>query len=121
MNNNQTLSTKQRRAIDALLCTANTSQAAKVVGVQRSTIYRWMRQEPFQQALAQAEAQALANLSRSLVALSEKATEAFDDGLKAKDLRVRIRTADIITQRLLSIRELVDIEARITELENRLP
>jgi hypothetical protein len=126
MSENRTLGKKptprQRKAIEALLTTGDKSAAARAAQVRRSTIYRWLRQPHFQAALAEAEAEALVSLSRTLVRLGDKAGRTLESAMDDPDaaLSHRIRAADIVLSRLLQLRELVDLEARVCELERKL-
>jgi len=45
------------------------------------------------------------------------AAAALRDGLVDEDIRVRLRAADIFTQRLLQLRDLLDFEDRLSALE----
>ena len=110
---------KQRRAIESLLTTADTTQAAELAGVSRQTIYRWMTEEPFTQALKAGTAAALDGISRNLVSTAQKAVRELDKILDGPDPGPKARAADIVLARLMQLRELVDLEARITELERR--
>ncbi len=115
------LTPKQRKAIEALLTNGDISHAATAAGVSRDTLYRWMQEETFKQALEGSTRKALEGLSRALVALGGKATETLDeamtDGLRMGD---RIRASDIVLSRLLQLRELVDLETRVSELERKI-
>lgn len=109
----------QRKAIETMLTTGNMVQAADAAGVNRSTIYRWMADDVFVAALRDAEAEAVQGLSRSLAGLGESAAQALRDALAPNNkITVRLRAAEIVTDRLLKLRELVDIEARLKALED---
>lgn len=108
----------QRRAIAALLTTGDTTQAAIAAGVNRSTLYAWRAQPHFQEALKEAEADAVAGLSRSLAGLGESAAQALRDALApGNKMNLRLRAAEIVTDRLLKLRDLVELEERIAALE----
>ena len=109
----------QRKAIETMLTSGNMVQAADAAGVNRSTIYRWMADDVFVAALREAEAEAVQGLSRSLAGLGESAAQALRDALAPSNkITVRLRAAEIVTDRLLKLRELVDIEARLKALED---
>ena len=95
--------------------------AAKAASVSRQTLYRWLA-EPAASALREAEALALDGLSRTLVRLGDKAASAleaaFDDA--AAPHSVKIRAADVVTGRLLQLRELATIEHRLEVIERAL-
>lgn len=109
----------QKRAIAELLTSGNVSKAADVAGVSRYTLHRWMKQPAFRDALRQAEQDALDALQRRLVTLGEGAADALQDGLGAHDLRIRLRAADTILERLLALRTMIDFDARLTALESQ--
>jgi hypothetical protein len=67
------LTPKQRKAVEALLITGDVSAAAKETGVSRESLYRWLKQPVFLQAVREAEAQAIDELSRLLVRLARTA------------------------------------------------
>jgi hypothetical protein len=108
---------RQRKAVESLLTTGDKSQAAELAGVKRQTIYKWLKQPEFQQALREAEAEALKGLSQALARLGSKAADTLDKSMDTDSDRVRVRAADIVLQRLLQLRELIDLDARVRELE----
>jgi len=117
----QKVTPRQRKAIESLLTSGDVSQAAQVAGVSRKTIYVWFKRPAFVGALRQAEQQALDGLQRALVSLGDKAVGALADGMSASTpIASRIRAADVALARLLQLRELIDLEARVAELEQRL-
>jgi len=52
------LTEQQRQAVEALLAGWSVREVARLVGVHRNTIYHWLKQPAFQEALARAEAEA---------------------------------------------------------------
>jgi hypothetical protein len=113
------LTVRQRRAVEALLATGEVSAAAKDAGVHRDTLLRWLRQPAFREAVREAEARALDDLSRLLVRLGRTAVatlaKAMSDG--TTPAATRVRAADAALGRLLQLRELATLEARVAELE----
>lgn len=116
------LTLKQRKAITALMTQPDTAAAARAAGVSRDTLYRWLAEPAFQSALRKAEAAAIAAVSRSLVRLAERAAATLEGAMsdEAATASVRVRAADAVLGRLLQVRELVDLETRVQELEARL-
>lgn len=113
------LTPNQRRAVESLLTSGSVTQAAEAAGVTRNTLYRWMKDTDFIEAMRDAEAEAVAGLSRSLAGLGESAAAAFREALEPdQKITVRLRAAEAVTDRLLKLRELVDLEARLIALEN---
>ncbi len=113
---------KQHLALGALLTEADVSKAAEAAAVSRTTIYRWLKDPVFQNALNAAESEALAALSRKLVVLGSQAACVLDDAMRDANtpVSVRLRAADIVLSRLLQLRELVQLDTRVTEIELRL-
>ena len=119
MSDDQTLSTKQRKALEALLQTGEVSHAASVAGVTRDTMYRWMKQPAFAGAVWNAESQAIDEVSRVLIRLSKSAVGTLAQAMAERDAPIgpRIRAADITLSRLLQVRELAVLEDRLAALE----
>ena len=113
------LSSKQRKAVEALLATGEVSAAAKETGVSRETLHRWLKQPRFLQAVRSAEAAAVEELSRLLVRLGRTAAATLAKAMNdpATPPATRVRAADAVLGRLLQVRELATVEARVTELE----
>ena len=115
------LTPRQRKAVEALLTNGDVSAAAKTAGVSRDTIHRWMHNERFLAALRDLTQQSLESLSRRLVVLADQAVSTLSQALEDTETPagVKIRAADIILSRLLQLRELSDLEARVAALEER--
>ena len=113
------LSSKQRAAIAALIAGCNHQEAAAKAGVHGNRIGEWLKDPVFVQGLRDAEALALEAVSRDLLALASKARLAIEtvlDDDQAAD-SIKLRAADVVLTKLLAIRELASLEARITALE----
>ena len=113
------LTPKQQRFLTALMAERTVEAAADKAKVGRSTAYTWLKDPAFQQALKAVELSAIEEAARALVGLTTKAIDTLAAVLD--DLSVapstRVRTADAILGRLLQLRELTSIEARISALE----
>jgi len=121
MSATDNLSTEQVKALEALLTSGNKASAARAAGVDRSTLYRWMADATFQAALEEATREALKEFSRALTRLAAEAVKVLEDAMASKqEMHVRLRAADIVTSRLLAVREQVELEERLTRLEGLL-
>ena len=123
MSENRTLSalsSRQRKAVEALLSTGEPTAAAREAGIARDTLYRWLKDPAFLQAVRDAEAAALDELSRLLVRLGRTAAATLAKAMSdpAVPWSTRVRAADASLSRLLQLRELATLEARVTELEH---
>ena len=125
MTNNLTikkeLTPRQLRAIQALTTVGDVSKAAAITGVSRDTLYRWMRNEAFKNALTISTHEAISKISRSLVALGESAIATLQKAMDDPNvtINVSVRAADIVLSRLLHVYELAEMESRISELERK--
>lgn len=113
------LTPKQRRAVEVLLTTGEVTSAAQTLGVSRATLYRWLAEPVFAEAVRAAEAQALDDLSRLLVRLGQTAAGTLAKAMAdaATPAATRVRAADVVLGRLLQLRELATLEARVVVLE----
>ncbi len=114
-----TLTSRQRQAIEALLATGDVTIAAQSVGVNRATLYRWMKQSAFVQAVHVAEADAVEDLSRMLVRLGRTAVATLAKAMSdpATPPATKVRAADATLTKLLQLRELATLEQRVAMLE----
>jgi hypothetical protein len=113
------ISTKQKAAIRALLTGAGYLEAAQSAKVHPNTIGEWMKDAAFLAALKLAESEAMQTVSRSLVAIADKASGVLEDVLDSPTARdsSRIRAADVVLGRLLDIRAMSEFEERLRKLE----
>ncbi len=81
-----------------------------------------MREPAFRAALHDAETAALTGVSRALVRLADRAVATLEGAMNdaTAPMSVRLRAADAVLGRLLQLRELVTLEERVKELEERL-
>jgi hypothetical protein len=116
---NKGISTKQKAAIRALLTGASYPEAAMAAKVHPNTIGEWMKDAQFLATLKQAELEAMATVSRSLVSIADKAAGVLEGVLDNKLARdsSKIRAADVTLGRLLEIRSMAELEERIKKLE----
>lgn len=115
------LTPRKRKALEALLTSGDISQAANTAGVSRDSVYRWLQDSEFQQAMNAGTQAALQGLSQSLLTLGAAAAKTLQSALDdpTAPLAARLRAADIVLTRLLQMRELVDLDKRLTELEKK--
>jgi len=116
------VTSKQRRAIEALVTTGQVTDAADAAQVARRTVYRWLRQDAFRAALDEAEAEAVAELSRALLALGRDAVDTIGETMRDPEVSptVRVRAADIVFGRMVRLRELTELENRVQALEDKI-
>ena len=114
------LSRNQVRAINALLQYPTIDQVAEVIGVNPRTVFRWLDDPGFRLELGQAEGEAIDRITRRLLVLADKALLAIEDILDNPDqdgASNKRLAAQAILDQLLKLRELRNIENRLTDLE----
>ena len=119
MADNSTLTRKQRRAIAALLNSRTIQDAATNAGVSERTLYRWLVETTFVLAMRAAEGNAIAEAVRVLItdlATNHNTLRTLRDDIKLP-ASVRLRAAVSLDDSLLRWRQLLDIETRLTRLE----
>ena len=118
--NGSKLSAKQHRAITALLTSKSVTEAATATGQGERTIYRWLSEPAFRQALSAAEGDLIDVATRRLLQLQGGALDTLEallgDGADAS-AGVRLRAAQVTLDHLLKLREMRDIEQRLAALE----
>lgn len=123
MANNGNLTTPQRRAIAALLTERNVQAAARVAHVGERTLYRWVTEyAPFQAELKAAEGRAIDAAIRRLAELTGEAVDTLREvmGNTEASPGARVQAANVALSRLLELKELADLEGRITAIEKSL-
>ncbi|MBC7233106.1 MAG: hypothetical protein H5T68_07710 [Chloroflexi bacterium] len=121
MASNGSLTRKQRMAITALLTTATVREAAEQTGIGERTLYRWLAEPAFQQALIQAQGEVLRLSTVRLAGLLAKALDVigldFEPGV---DGNIRLRAATAVLRHVAGLLEYVDLEGRVSALEQRI-
>jgi hypothetical protein len=119
----ETLSPEQRKAVEALAAGATKEMAAVAAGRTRRTLDRWLLEEPaFAQALRAATNEAVQDAARRLSGLLELVISAVASDIESGETSPRdnLRALDIVAKHAVKLRELEELEQRITALEERL-
>lgn len=119
--NQGALNAKQLKAIDALLNESKTEAAAKAAGVSVTTLWRWMQEPTFANALRAARGKVLNSTMTALQSASGEAVKTLREVLKNKVARPgeQVSAARAILEYALKAREVLEVEQRLTELEKR--
>lgn len=110
------VSDRQRRAIEALLSTKSTSEAATVCGVGARTIERWKRDQTFRDAFRAASRDRLAETVGRLRGAASEAVNALRDALSDERVSNRIRAASVLLETAVKV-EIDDLARRVEALE----
>jgi hypothetical protein len=116
------LSGKKARALSCLLSARGFCEAAKTAGVSEPTLWRWMKEEPFRLAYAEARRQVVEVALAHLQAVCGKAVSTLEDILDDGEASAssKVSAARVILETSVKIIELQDLEGRIEALEKRL-
>ena len=112
-------SAKKDAAIAALLTCRDIKSAAKSCGVGARTLYRWLDDADFQNALRDAQRDAVQSTLRVLSELTGAAASTLSAVMKSAKapFGVRVRAAEVVLSRFESLRDSVDYDARLAAIE----
>jgi hypothetical protein len=116
----QKITRNQRKAVAALLKYKTIGEAAEAVRINPRTLHRWLDDPGFRLELSQAEGEAIDLITRRLLVMGDKALDSLEDVLDCPDqpgASNRRLAALAILDQLLKLRELRNIEGRLTDLE----
>ncbi len=113
------LTPNQARAIGPLMSERTLSAAAAKVGVTSRTLGDWVKQPAFSAALATAEGELIGHTVRRLTSTTGEAVTVMTAIMSDADTpaAIRLRAADAIIGRVITLRELWQLEIRIMALE----
>jgi len=114
------LTSRQKKAIAALISCKDRKQAAEAAGIGYRTINRYLKDDLFLAELRRVEAEIISGAVRSLINDLPRNIEVMRNirEYERNPARVRLRAAQLIDQSLLKWREALDIEERLTALES---
>src|SRR6185503_18991064 len=116
----QSLTAKQERALVALLEYSTMEEAAKAVGVGKTTLWRWLQDNDFHAAYMKARRE---SVKQSIARLQKYTSEAADTlhevmtNKSANDF-ARVGAAKAILDYAIKAVEVEDLAARVAELES---
>lgn len=118
----ENLTPKQRRAIAALVSGQDFGQAAADAGVSVRTLHRWRTTPEFAAELRGADSEQLNAVARTLNGASHDAVSVLVEIMRAPETSpaLRLRAAGEILKHRASFFELLTLEQRLSELEQRL-
>lgn len=111
------LTARQVRVINVLMTAKDRSEAAKVAGISRKTLYKYLRQDSFKDELSKRKNELLEVLSCDLISLLNRAVETLADLLESKQENTRRLAAVNILDHAVRLQETTDLEQRISTLE----
>lgn len=118
----KTLTTKQLRAIQALMSESTVERAAKTAGISSRQLRRWLELPEVQNALREAERVALDSAIRRLASLAGIAVDTLREAMESKAAvpGSRVRAADTVLSRIGNLKETMQFEDRLSEMEQEI-
>ena len=107
------------RLLSELAAGSPVEQAAKAAGLSQRTVYRRLRDSGFQRRLRAARDELVTEALGELTGSAQDAVATLKRLLDASDDRVRLTAARTILEQLLRLRETVQLEQRLSALENQ--
>ena len=118
MIKNVTLSENQMKAIQLLMRSLPVVEVARDTGVNRVTIYRWLKNELFISELDKRKNELIRRSSRKLAGAMDQAIQVLIDLLKSKQQNVRRLAAGNLIDYCMKFSNFTDIEKRVKSLES---
>lgn len=110
---------KYDQAITALLGTSSFSDAAVLIGVNVSTLRRWMDIPEFQEAYRTARLKLMESTVSRLQRVAEKAVATLERNLNCGQFATEVRAAMAVLENAAKGIELIDMEQRLAALEEQ--
>lgn len=123
---NKKLSPKQARAVEAMMTEPTIRGAAEKAGIGHATIYRWLGDPAFVEALREVRSQAFERTMTLLAAAAEKAVEVLreilgdDEAAVRASAAIRIRAARCSLDGMLRAHALIETEERLRRIEEQM-
>jgi AcrR family transcriptional regulator len=112
------LTTRQKKAIAALITQPDNRSAAKAAGIGERTLYQYLKDDLFLAELHRAEGDIIGAAVRSLIADLPRNIEVMREIRENRsNPAIRLRATRYIDLSLQKWREIQDIEERLTALE----
>lgn len=117
-NSEKGITTKQQKAITALLSERTAGLAAKRAGIAERTLYNWLADPAFRAALRSAESEVLDTVTRRLSAGQTLALDTLEKLIQsARHESTKLTACVSWLNMFIKYRDIKDIDERLTALE----
>lgn len=114
------LNNRQIKAIPILIGCHTVEDAARKAGISKNTLYTWMKQEEFSQAISEARRELFDRAMHKLMYVSMKAVITLEKLLDAQSESVRRAASNDVLGHIVKYKELSEIEDRVERLEKNI-
>jgi len=114
------LSRRAEAAIAGLLSYPTISEAAQSAGISKTTLWRWLQRDDFRQRLKTAQETVFETALNTLQGSITDAVNCLHRNLTCKSASVQVQAARSLVEYALKTHELLDLRARVADLETRL-
>jgi hypothetical protein len=119
-HDSQLLPPRKRVFVEQYCAGKGVTEAAAAAGVSQRQAYRWLREPAVQAAIRAHGTDALRRTAAVLTLSGRDAAETLVAALSAEHWPVRLKAAELLLDRLLKFHEVLNLEARIAALEEKL-
>lgn len=114
------ITARQRRALAVILAAPNMEEAARRARVGRTTLYNWLQESAFKNELRRQQNEVFNSAIARLKSLVGSAVNGLGDLVRAESESVRRAACRDILEAALKVKELHEIDERLTAIETRL-
>ena len=112
----ENLSLRQVTALPHLLKPGSLAVQARHAGVHRNTLYRWLQEESFREALEWLRKETMQFTQAHLQAMSYKAAAVVENALDDDDSRIRLQAARLVLEQAHNAQRDQDLHHRVENL-----
>jgi len=109
--------TRKSKAIEALGFGLSVIDASEKADVSRKTVYRWLDDDDFKNAVLERQTETLERVSKRLSALALQGLETLSELMESENETIRLRASSSVLSRFTEILELLRLEKRLEVLE----
>jgi len=113
------LSSRQRRAVAALVSEPTLAEAARAAGVSRKTLYRYLSERGFREALAEAQGDVLRLSGARVAGLLSRSLDVVGEKLCASVGSAPLHAAGLVIRHGTALLEYASLEERVRALEEK--